>query len=247
MTNHSQELCIILDGPFLRTSYPVQIGGSVSNLLVYSAEINMFSPYGVWRIERSTPATPQPHRGLPHLLRQNERVQLNITFGCCGHASAFTVSPPNACASGPGDIPSIVRDVCGGGHLGHEPAPSVPAAAATAAGRGAGGLGSDHFRFEGEAGDTIELTLERDGARGSAGELARLSLREENGGSLEQLEDALPLELEATLPASGHYVVEVAEVAPGPDGEAFRGHYRLRATTSADGVVLLEPLDSVEP
>jgi hypothetical protein len=117
-----------------------------------------------------------------------------------------------------------------------------------------GSLGADHFRFEGQAGDTVELALERDGARGSTGELARLSLHQEGGSALGQREGAVPLEpgaapleLTATLPAAGAYLIEVADVAPGPGGEAFRGHYRLRVTSSSGTAVLLEPLRSVEP
>ena len=57
----------------------------------------------------------------------------------------------------------------------------------------------------------------------------------------------MPLELKATLPAAGHYQIEVAEVAGGSGGEPFRGHYRLRVSSASGAPILLEPLRSVEP
>jgi hypothetical protein len=117
--------------------------------------------------------------------------------------------------------------------------------AATAPGPSA--LGGDRFRFEGKAGDTIEVVLDRDGARGSDGELARLRLRGERGAALGEREGAVPLKLKATLPAAGSYVIEVAEVADRPGGEAFRGYYPLGVDSASDAKILLEPLDSVEP
>jgi hypothetical protein len=57
----------------------------------------------------------------------------------------------------------------------------------------------------------------------------------------------VPLELTATLPAVGLYVIEVAQVAGEPGGEPFRGHYHLRVDSASGAEILLEPLESVEP
>ena len=57
----------------------------------------------------------------------------------------------------------------------------------------------------------------------------------------------MPLKLKATLPAAGSYVIEVAEVAGGPGGEAFRGYYQLGVDSASNAEILLEPLESVEP
>ena len=42
-------------------------------------------------------------------------------------------------------------------------------------------------------------------------------------------------------------MIEVAEVADGPGGEAFRGYYQLGVDSASNAKILLEPLDSVEP
>ena len=116
-----------------------------------------------------------------------------------------------------------------------------------AAAGGAASHGGDSFRFEGKAGDTIELVLDHDGAQGSAGKLARLQLHAERGAELGEREGAVPLRLKVTLPAAGGYVIHVAEVADGPGGEAFRGYYQLGVDSASNAKILLEPLESVEP
>jgi hypothetical protein len=219
----------------------VRIAPRSLDRVVYTAEENLFSAYGEWRVSRAIDCDPFRRIEIERFcVRERDPVvRLGLVDG------TLRIDPTLRC--------STVAAVAAA-HLGHEPAPSAAPGAAGAAATAAGPRppardqarlgGSDHYRFEGQAGDTVELTLERDGGRGSAGELARLSLREENGGGLDRLEGAVPLELEVTLPASGHYVIEVAD---GSGGEAFRGHYHLRVTSTSDEAVLLEPLDSVEP
>ena len=145
-----------------------------------------------------------------------------------------------------------VPEALAASYLGDEPTqPAASAAqataAATAAAPGPSPHGGDSFRFAGKAGDTIELVLDRDGAQGSDGKLARLRLRAAGGTALGEREGAVPLKLKATLPAAGSYVIEVAEVADGPGGEAFRGYYQLGVDSASNAEILLEPLESVEP
>ena len=118
-----------------------------------------------------------------------------------------------------GNIDSFSLPKCGGyvagsngyqaaasAYLGDEsarPAASAARATAMAAAGGAAPHGGDSFRFEGKAGDTIELVLDHDGAQGSAGKLARLQLHAERGADLGEREGAVPLRLKATLPAAG--------------------------------------------
>jgi hypothetical protein len=129
----------------------------------------------------------------------------------------------------------------------NEPPPCASASAAAFLGdaRVPGQLDRDGFRFDGKAGEQVTVRLERDGARGSTGEIAQLSLRHEDGGTLDQRKGALPLELTVTLPHTGSYVSEATEVT---DDAAFRGHYRLTVKSSNSKAALkLEPLRSTEP
>jgi len=108
-----------------------------------------------------------------------------------------------------------------------------------------GRLDRDRFRFDGKAGEQVTVRIERDGARGSTGNIARLSLRREHGGTLDQRKGELPLELTVTLPRTGSYVSEATEVA---HGAAFRGYYRLNVNSSNSKTARkLEPLRSTEP
>jgi len=108
----------------------------------------------------------------------------------------------------------------------------------------------DVFRFDGEAGETIIMTLDRDGASGSTGEIAELILREERGDRLDTIEGSLPLELTITLPEAGTYAVEASGVGKS-GGDPFRGHYRLTVTSDAGenrgDSLLLEPTSRTEP
>jgi hypothetical protein len=71
------------------------------------------------------------------------------------------------------------------------------------AGAPPGRLDHDALLFDGQAGETITVMLERDGAGGSTGEIAELILGEERGPELDADTGALPLELTVTLPAAG--------------------------------------------
>ena len=200
-----------------------------------------------------------PHRGIKQVTfcaQGSYRDQGPPTAGLTVDASGKPAIPPYLECARPGvrTAAAAAATAAGGGvfvvaasQLGYEPTPG--------AGPGQARRGSDQFRFEGQAGDTVELALERDGALGSTGELARLGLRREGGAVLGRREGAVPSEpgaaglaLTATLPAAGGYVIEVAEVASGPGGgEPFRGHYRLWVSSTSGAPILLEPFRSVEP
>jgi hypothetical protein len=240
--------CIFIDGPWFRTSGPVRLTDNTNRQLVYTAEVNLFSPLGEWTISRAIDCDPSRRdQKLAFCVARLPDDDLNLLAVDHG---VLRYDDPDLRPCG---AASMGTEIVAAAHLGHDES-AARAAAASPAAAGAGTptqgkarLGSDHFRFEGRAGDTIELALERDGARGSTGELARLSLGGERGDALGKREGALPLELKATLPATGHYRIEVAEVAGGSGGEAFRGHYRLRVSSASGAPILLEPLRSVEP
>ncbi len=245
----SFKACILIAGPWFRRSDWVNLGNVVSGddkpVLVYSAEINDFSPLGFWRIS----TRPQCNNGEP---AQHEDfcvwTTAPVRFTVVAHVIQTGEGFPR-CGYRAG---SDGYQALGAAYLGDEEGPTQLAAPAAQAATAATAprpspLGSDRFRFEGRVGDTIELVLDHDGARGSDGELARLSLRQVNGAALGQREGAVPLELTAKLPAAGRYVIEVAKVAGGPGREPFRGHYHLRFDSASNAEILLEPLDSVEP
>jgi hypothetical protein len=149
---------------------------------VYSVEINSFSPIGEWEIQRldgcfewsvvQSEKFCVPEAGSLYLTVASNVIQTGPGFPRCGGYEGL----------------SDGYQALGAAYLGDEPArPAAPAAAqataaaTAAAAPGAPALGGDHFRFEGRAGDTVELVLDRDGARGSDGELAWLGLRGERG------------------------------------------------------------------
>ena len=245
----NNQICVAADGPWFRTSGQRLIGPQVTGVNFYSAEINIFSPYGLWTIDEFAP-NPSGVCERPlccvsanaYHCDVNERwssaISLSVDrFGAFRVAGADCV--PVAAAATAAATTAGASTVAAAGFLGHNE--QEPGAAAGTP------RGSDHFRFEGRAGDTVELVLDRDGARGSMGKVAQLSLRGGGGGVLGKRRGAVPLQLKATLPAAGRYRVEVAEVDGGSGGEPFRGHYRLRVTSGSGTAILLEPLRSVEP
>jgi len=97
------------------------------------------------------------------------------------------------------------------------------------------------YRFAGTAGETIKVTFTRDGARGSEGDFAELSLGRENGAILKKIVGAVPITLGATLPGAGNYRIEIASpsnsrLAP------FKGYYQLDVTSTSGQPVVLEPI-----
>ena len=214
--------------------------------LAYSVEINSFSPIGEWEVQLLDGCLEYlviqsekfcvPEAGELDLTVESRKIQTGPGFPRCGGYQGRSPDGYQALA---------------GAYLGDEPArPAAPAAQAPpghGGGAGPSALGGDRFRFEGRAGDTIEVVLDRDGARGSDGKLARLSLRQARGAALGEREGAVPLSSTPRCRRRGSYVIEVAEVADGPGGEAFRGYYQLGVDSASNAKILLEPLDSVEP
>jgi hypothetical protein len=101
---------------------------------------------------------------------------------------------------------------------------------------------SDVFLFDGTGGDEVTLRLETDPQLGNNGGKASLAII---GNSLnESTSGALPLEIDATLPADGEYSITV-EQPRRPNDQMFRGAYILHVE-SATGVDLIEPTNNVE-
>ncbi|HEX6014473.1 MAG TPA: hypothetical protein VFY87_22290 [Geminicoccaceae bacterium] len=177
-TSDSTGACILLQGPWFRDSGFVRLTNN-TDVVVYSAEINLFSPFGEWVVSRFIGCDP---------LKRNQREVFCVDRAPAQLTVANGVIVSQSLPRWGGDPAVVGAQAIGAAYLGDEPArPAAPAAAqataaaTAAAAPGAPALGGDHFRFEGQAGDTVELVLDRDGARGSDGELARLGLRGERG------------------------------------------------------------------
>jgi hypothetical protein len=110
--------------------------------------------------------------------------------------------------------------------------------------QGAGAADPDTFGFTGTRGDEITVTLEGDPRAGHNGGTASLGLRDAGSFGLSRATSGTPpLELTATLPASGQYSVEVGQPAGSPP---FRGAYRLRVRPTTVSIDRLEPAANVE-
>ena len=241
-------VCIEVDGPWFRTSGQVLISPQVTNVNFYYAEINLFSPYGEWKFNLFFPdSRGLCEKGLGDYSGSYVRCTvsesdqwLSLSYGSAGFQVAGASCRPTSAIAAAATADPVTAVAAA--FLGHD----EPAAQTGGPARGKAPRGSDHFRFAGRAGDAVELVLDRDGARGSVGEIARLSLRGK-AGVLGKRQGAVPLRLKATLPAAGHYEIEVAEAESGVGREPFRGHYHLRVTSGSGTAILLEPLRSVEP
>jgi len=229
----SQTLDLLCTGPWFRSSGCRAINPGTRDFNFYSAEINIFSPFGPWHCSFGIAggicadiAGPSVDFCLDVAPDRIVPVRLTMTRGLNSRLEVNFPSPP-------------CNFVAAAGFLGDS----------TRAGR----PDRDVFRFDGEAGETITVTLERDGVSGSAGDIAELILREERGRRLDAGTGALPLELTATLPAAGSYAVEALEVGTSAAGAAgpFRGHFFLKVESDAGETrgesLLLEPTSRTEP
>jgi hypothetical protein len=102
----------------------------------------------------------------------------------------------------------------------------------------------DTFRFAGEAGEKVKVTLDRDGSSGSAGRVATLRVHGQGGGVIGQRSGPVPIALDLTLPGP----VEIAVLRTPGKPNALRGYYTLEvAPRSGDvGERQLVPAANVE-
>jgi hypothetical protein len=243
LVNATECVCVECQGPWLRSGAGGPYAAHTPALIhFYSAEINIFSPFGEWLCSvtapdngcqggcshilapRSSAAIPQDQpeqvvhfcvaSGIEDVLIEVAGTTATAESGCCN-------LPPPPCASAVttraflGDSPEASRD-------------------------------RDTFQFAGDAGETVNVTLGPDNHSGHHGALARMAVVGE-GGVMGKVSGPVPLALTARLPRAGTYRVVVQESKDSKAGQAFRGTYVVEMTPSSAAPTMLEPLRSVEP
>ncbi|MFZ1428533.1 MAG: hypothetical protein WAS21_17375 [Geminicoccaceae bacterium] len=201
---------IVCGGPWLRRT--ANCGTPIRNdnqpLLFYSAEINLFSPFGPWQCQlRSVGECDPIIEGLTFCVdaEPNHVAPVELTLTEDEKLTVKDFSPPPC------------NSAVAAGFLGDE-TPS--------------GRDRDAFRFDGKAGEKITVLLEPSRSSGGSGKTARLALRDGSGRRLATDAGALPLKLVATLPAAGGYVVDAIE-AEADAGKPFRGHFLVTVRSNA--------------
>jgi RHS repeat-associated protein len=119
--------------------------------------------------------------------------------------------------------------------LGDDPKPSI--------------LDQDIFEFNGAKGEKVTVTLEVDSSGSHTGKRANLSLMDwvTKTWFFRTTTGVLPRTITATLPATGKYLVLVAELPGLPKLESFSGNYCLTLASSAGGYATFAPTPWVEP
>ena len=193
-----------------------------SRQLFYRADINIFSPFGRWDcsvdVFNGGAEIPENKANVVFCL-QSGSVELQWDG-----AGSLTADQPLVCIS------TLASSVLGhNGEADDTPAQDI-----------------DSYSFAGTAGERVELTLGRDGAAGSTGQIATLRVRAKSGGVIGTRTGPVPIRLALTLP--GPVEVEVARHAATPSGDSFRGYYRLQTTAASGDLAgrLLVPTANVE-
>jgi hypothetical protein len=243
MTFATDCVCIECDGPWLRSSSnqgPYQVYNT-DPINFYSAEINIFSPFGQW-----TCGVVGPKGGC-----QGE---------CPGNILATTPSPGETRDVPPQVLHFCLADAPGSNWVyiqmdGTTASTKLGGPCASGASTARGFLGDspegkrdqDAFQFTGDAGETVAVTLEPDPKGGHQGSVVRLAIVGPGGGpALGKATGAVPLQVRALLPRAGSYQVVVQERSPG-SGDAFRGGYILRLNRPSGAAPEFTPRRSVEP
>ena len=193
-------------------------------LIFYSADINVFSPFGPWTcsvdVFNGAEEIPDNKANGTFCLELNRR-SVELTWD--GGAS-LTADQPQTCPS------TLVSSVLGqNGEADKTPAQDI-----------------DTFTFAAKGDERVTLTLDRDGARGGTGTTATVRVRAKSGGVVGERRGAVPIRFAMTLP--GPVEIEVARSAARPSEDSFRGYYQLQITAASGdlGGRLLIPANNVE-
>jgi hypothetical protein len=198
---------VICRGPYFRTSKCTLVSRNTQQpKLFYQANDNLFSPFRQdWTCEMHNfhECTDSPKSTVKFCL-ENSDVILQYN-----NAKSFTVNQPDPGCVG---IAPRTRSV-----LGFDGEDATPRS------------DIDTFDFTGKSGETLEVTLERDGASGSIGSEATLRVQDPSGGTLAEDTGTLPLRVE--LHVNGPVAVSVLKRS----GEGSGLSRRLRAERGAQG------------
>jgi hypothetical protein len=215
-------MCIYCAGPWFRLGFSGPLSNAPVRHNFYTAETTIFSPFGQWGCGVKVTSTLEcnwkgtlPAKKIAFCVSDLPGVEVNLVIN---PDQSITVDKPT--------FPCT--DSAAFGFLGNSPA---------------GQYGEGAYRFAGKAGETVTVTLDRDGARGSEGEIAQLSIGQEGGASLKSSVGAVPITFIATLPKTGNYDVTVAYPPAATTGTSLRGYYQLDVTATSGDTVLLEPIN----
>jgi hypothetical protein len=241
--NSGEDMSICCSGPWLRSACSLNssesclISEGAADYNFYSADVDIFSPYGTWKCclsntfsDCSGPVqSPTPVDcigGLFTLAKGDTAV--NITFT----EDSLTVSLDN-----PSGASTTQARLAG------ESDTSTTQAA----------LGDDNnkpkrdrdtWSIQGTEGENVVITFEKVPESGYNGEQATLILQ--NGSAtIESKTDDLPIEITTTLPSTGEYklVVQQHDI---PEEVRFRGKYYLSVKSSLGNVQDIKPSEDVE-
>jgi hypothetical protein len=173
-----------------------------------------------------------------------------ITPGICGCGIADTDSDTDGIANCNDNCPNTynpdqldgngngIGDACDFkkicSYLGNDPKPSIP--------------DIDIFKFRGTKGETVTIRIEANPPEAGSGKRVTLILTDKIKGTvlLKLDRSVLPNEITAKLPATGEYLITVAEQPLIAKGEKYRGAYCLTLGTTTDNYKTLAPAFWVE-
>jgi hypothetical protein len=208
------------NGPWFRESNCKPIQAGETKVQFYCADQNLFSIWGTWGCEvaQGCDVNSPVVAQSRFCIESTGSSELDVTFD----GANLSQNANDACdqAATPG-------------FLGH-------------AGGSAGARDRDVFDFAGQAGETVKVTLDRDGTTGSTGDLATLDVTTKGGTPLATRTGKLPLRLQVTLADAG--VAVAVRAADGKGGEPFTGGYVLavKPISGKVGNRLLRPRQNVE-
>lgn len=249
------DILIGCDGPWSRITKATIIPAGATRMHFYDAQINILSPFGEWSCYAARHGRPNKEYcstiGVIEGVANAEEIlfnldeppprpwQVDVTLNV-GEAPAKAWCP----SAMPFPRVTISTEKSQGPRSARSAAAAAPPHYSVARRRQTPpGLKShDIWQFEGVANETVAVTLQRDGAKGSQGESARLNVR--RGGSLiGSVAGSLPLTLNGKLPQSGDYQIEIISHQEG--GKApFKGFYDLSVAPSSDRTVAIELLSN---
>jgi hypothetical protein len=223
--NATVKKCVDCVGPWFRDSTSILIDAGKQECTWYAANDILLSPFGQWNCEEYRTTADGQFCG--------DRADIFVDF-CLedipGNPGVHLEIRPDDSLQvnfSPPPCPSSVRSFLGDhpDQLGTTP-------------------DLDTFLFTGTGGDEVTVRLEADPRAGHNGGTVSLGVRDAGSVALSRATSGTPpLELTATLPATGPYAVEVGQPAA---PQRFRGAYSVRIKPTTGSLDRIEPTANVE-